>query len=235
MKNFFKTKKIFKVLIYLSLIISALFLSFGYGKNPVAFNLKANDYQKVEKQILTYANNLKNFYSELKSKDIVSTYQYDYLIKEIDKAIEKIKKTKTVYLPFGNMDGEMKKKLVLRKFFNKNQITNQSQQGQGGQQQIGQPQSGQFQQQKIKENKYMQKMREILKFKDFENSVTSIYNSFNEIIDSFISIGLITKIQGEIIKENEKLIFEKMKNENLISPFYGLKFLINISGIYIKD
>jgi len=37
------------------------------------------------------------------------------------------------------------------------------------------------------------------------------------------------------MKTQEKLIFEKMKNENLITPLYGLGFLINISGIYIDD
>jgi len=204
------------------------------GRNKEGYTLKPADFNKIEKALQNYVDALKNYYQELKSKDIISVYQFEYINKQIDEAYNKIKKTKTIYLPMGNF----MKFMYGRNNNNPRAKRPGAPQGQQGSPQGNPqaPQAGQQNQQGAQiQNQIFNQIRNLFKFSDFEKSMTNIYNAYNNLVDAFLSIGLITKYQADMMKTQEKLIFEKMKNENLITPLYGLGFLINISGIYIDD
>lgn len=219
-KKLEKRKSLILFSILILFIVSVLLISAGYGRVPVGFTLKSNDFQKIEKPLQNYVNSLKSLYLELKNKGLISSYQYDYIISEVDKAYQNISNTKTIYFPFGELGV---KKDGFREMVKRKLMQNRNDKGERKNVQNEQ------------RNQYYQKIKESYKFSDYEKIITNIFNSKNELIDSFVNIGLLTKFQADTIKEREKFLFDNMKKDNIFSPFYGSKFLFDISGIYLQQ
>ncbi len=99
-----KTITIISVIFILLLTLSFTAFSRGRGTNLLKIELDSNTYKKVEPSITNLYNSIKNLIEKEVSAGIMTKYYSDTLLKDLDNAYEKIKKTKVIYLPlFGGM------------------------------------------------------------------------------------------------------------------------------------